>query len=102
MKKKPLLLLLTISIVLYFFVACSEDFPKDEILGNWQAHRFHYFNPDTIFAIELPIHDSLISSINDSTVDTITTRFGWYKLSLYEDLTLFSEELTGDTSNGFW
>ncbi len=104
MKKKTLTILLLISTALFYFVACEEDLPKDEVIGDWQIDKFEYLNFvefDTIFSSQTVYDlDSLIYS--DSTFDTLITRYGWYNLSLYENLSAYSEKNSGDSAFVYW
>ena len=104
MKKRTFTLLLLISTALFYFVSCEEDFPKDEVIGDWQIDKFHYLNfedSDTIFSSQTVYNlDSL--TINDSTFDTLVTRYGWYNLSLFENLSVYSEKISGDSAYGYW
>ena len=101
MKKKSFILLLSVGTIFSFFIACEEEFPKDEIIGDWKIDKFHYINPDSIFTSHDIVNLDSLSFI-DSTFDTIATRFGWYMLSLYENLSLYSEEFNGDSASGYW
>ncbi|MCF8373799.1 MAG: hypothetical protein K9H64_19410 [Bacteroidales bacterium] len=104
MKKTSLVILLTISTLFLFFLSCKEKFPADEVIGDWQIEKFQYFKPDTSFAANDVYSDSVLNSLTltDSLFDTIATRFGWYHLSLYENLSLYSVEITGDSAYGYW
>lgn len=104
MKKTSLLILLTISALLIFFLSCKEEFPADEVIGNWQIEEFKYFKPDTSFSSTDVFSDSIMNSLTytDSLFDTLLTRFGWYQLSLYENLSLYAVEFTGDSAYGYW
>ncbi len=104
MKTKSFIIIALLAAILISIFSCEEDFPKDEVLGNWQIHRFYYKNPDTAFSPDIFIHDTIIENLTptDSLFDTITSRFGWFKVSLYEDLSLYAEEITGDSTYGYW